>query len=48
VPSGSNIFILQARPETVWSAKPRAANAPEATSAMNYIVSGLLSGRRVS
>ncbi len=48
VPSGSNIFILQARPETVWSAKPKAATAPEATSAMNYIVSGLLSGRRVS
>jgi len=52
VPSGSNIFILQARPETVWSAKAKAEaekNAgKEATSAMNYIVSGLLSGRRVN
>ena len=51
VPSGSNIFILQARPETVWSAKAKAAAADsskEATSAMNYIVSGLLSGRKVS
>ncbi len=51
VPSGSNIFILQARPETVWSAKAKAAAADaskEATSAMNYIISGLLSGRRVN
>ena len=51
VPSGSNIFILQARPETVWSAKAKAAaedSSKEATSAMNYIISGLLSGRKVS
>jgi pyruvate,water dikinase len=53
VPSGSNIFILQARPETVWSAKAEAKAKEEnkaegAASAMNYIVSGLLSGRRVS
>ncbi|MBE7417917.1 MAG: phenylphosphate synthase subunit beta [Ideonella sp.] len=48
VPSGGNIFILQARPETVWSAKAKAASAaPAETSAMNYIVSGLLSGRRL-
>jgi pyruvate,water dikinase len=47
LPSGGNIFILQARPETVWSAKAAAAPAA-ATSAMNYIVSGLLSGRRLS
>lgn len=49
VPAGSNIFILQARPETVWSAKVQTEDrAAEPTSAMNYIVSGLLSGRRVS
>ena len=47
LPSGGNIFILQARPETVWSAKSVSTEAAP-TSAMNYIVSGLLSGRRLS
>ncbi|MCU0804979.1 MAG: hypothetical protein MUF79_07815 [Burkholderiales bacterium] len=54
LPAGGNIFILQARPETVWSAKAEAANAAPAaqetgaTSAMQYILTGLLSGRKVS
>ena len=56
LPSGGNIFILQARPETVWSAKTRpVAPAEEAPatgappgSAMDYILAGLLSGRKVS
>ena len=47
LPSGGNIFILQARPETVWSSKPKAQTTAPVTSAMDYIVSGLLSGRKV-
>jgi pyruvate,water dikinase len=48
LPAGGNIFILQARPETVWSTKaqPAAAAAPT-TSAMDYILGGLLAGRKV-
>ena len=51
LPAGGNVFILQARPETVWSRKEESAAAepaPAATSAMQYILSGLLSGRKVS
>jgi len=50
LPAGGNIFILQARPETVWAAKreAEAANAPKATSAMDFILSGLLAGKKVS
>ena len=47
LPAGGNIFILQARPETVWSSKPKAETAAPVSSAMDYIVSGLLSGRKV-
>ncbi len=45
-----NIFILQARPETVWSEKRKAeeAGAPKATSAMDYILSSLLTGKKVT
>jgi pyruvate,water dikinase len=48
LPSGGNIFILQARPETVWSSKPKVETEAPVASAMNYIVSGLLSGRKLS
>ena len=48
LPAGGNIFILQARPETVWSKKPQNQNAKPAGSAMDYILSGMLTGRRVS
>jgi pyruvate, water dikinase len=47
LPAGGNIFILQARPETVWSSKPKVETTAPVTSAMDYIVSGLLSGRKV-
>jgi pyruvate,water dikinase len=46
LPSGGNLFILQARPETVWSRKPSAATAAPA-SAMDYIVSSMLQGRKL-
>lgn len=46
LPAGGNIFILQARPETVWSAKARTGHGA-AGSAMDYILSGMLAGKRV-
>ncbi|HZL93039.1 MAG TPA: PEP/pyruvate-binding domain-containing protein, partial [Vicinamibacterales bacterium] len=50
LPSGGNLFILQARPETVWSRKsrPDTAEVRAAGSAIDYIVSGMLQGRRLS
>jgi len=47
LPAGGNIFILQARPETVWSARPQAAESRPAASAMDYILSAMLAGRKV-
>ncbi len=48
LPAGGNIFILQARPETVWSAKSQTAAAAAGGSAMDYILSGMLAGKKVS
>ncbi len=48
LPAGGNIFILQARPETVWSDKPVESAAGGARSAMDFILAGLLTGRKVS
>jgi pyruvate,water dikinase len=48
LPAGGNIFILQARPETIWSNKQQAPAVSAHASAMDYIVSSLLTGKRVS
>lgn len=48
LPAGGNIFILQARPETVWSEKSQRAAASSGGSAMDYILSGMLTGKKVS
>jgi len=48
LPAGGNIFILQARPETVWSEKQKAPLATPGASAMDYILSGFLAGKKVS
>ena len=48
LPAGGNIFILQARPETVWSGKSQPAVANAGASAMDYILSGMLAGKKVS
>ena len=45
---GGNILIFQARPETVWSKKPTDQAKAAVGSAMDYILSGMLAGRRVS
>jgi pyruvate,water dikinase len=47
VPESGNIFILQARPETVWSEKQRAPVARSGASAMDYILSSMLAGKKV-
>ncbi len=47
LPAGGNIFILQARPETVWSVRSRAVGSQVAGSAMDYILSAMLSGKKV-
>ncbi|MCK0509999.1 PEP/pyruvate-binding domain-containing protein [Aromatoleum buckelii] len=48
LPAGGNIFILQARPETIWSNRQKTTGAASSTSAMDYIVSSLLAGKRLS
>ena len=48
LPAGGNIFILQARPETVWSKKSQHAGASPGGSAMDYILSSLLTGKKIS
>jgi pyruvate,water dikinase len=47
LPAGGNLFILQARPETVWSRRARPAIASGDGSAMRYIVAGMLEGRKL-
>ncbi len=48
LPFGGNIFILQARPETVWSEKQKPAVAGAGASAMDYILSSMLLGKRLT
>ena len=47
LPSGGNIFILQARPETVWSRKSQPPLAAPGASAMDYILAGMLAGSKI-
>jgi pyruvate,water dikinase len=47
LPAGGNIFILQARPETVWSAKASVAPRDGPKNALEYIVATMVQGQRV-
>jgi pyruvate,water dikinase len=47
LPAGGNIFILQARPETVWSRKAQSTESKPAATAMDYILSAMLTGKKV-
>jgi len=47
LPAGGNVFILQARPETIWSNKKQAPVSAGSASAMDYILSSLLTGKKV-
>ena len=48
LPAGGNVFILQARPETIWSNKQQTPVSAGSASAMDYILSSLLTGKKVS
>jgi len=48
LPAGGNIFVLQARPETVWSQRAQGTGVQPAGSAMEYILSAMLAGKKVS
>jgi pyruvate,water dikinase len=48
LPAGGNIFILQARPETIWSNKQQAPVSSGSASAMDYIVANLIAGKRLN
>ncbi|MBT1076527.1 PEP/pyruvate-binding domain-containing protein [Geobacter grbiciae] len=49
LPFGGNIFILQARPETVWSQKQQPPGAARGgASAMDYILASMLEGKRLN
>ena len=48
LPAGGNLFVLQARPETVWSQKSQPTSAHAGGSAMDYILSSMLAGKKVS
>ena len=47
LPFGGNIFILQARPETVWSQKPVQPTAKPGASAMDHILASMLQGKKL-
>lgn len=49
MPEGGNIFILQARPETVWSNKAVevVSAATTGSSAMDHILSSMMAGKKV-
>ena len=48
LPAGGNLFVLQARPETVWSRKSQSTGASPGGSAMDYILSSMLQGKKLS
>ena len=47
LPAGGNVFILQARPETVWSGRAQSSDTRPAASAMDYILAAMLAGKKV-
>ncbi len=47
LPAGGNIFVLQARPETVWSVRGQNTGTQAAGSAMDYILSAMLAGKKL-
>ncbi len=47
LPIGGNIFILQARPETVWSDKEKPVTTDAGATAMDYILSSMLRGKKL-
>ncbi len=48
LPAGGNIFILQARPETVWSARATAPSAAGPKTALDHILATMIQGQRLN
>lgn len=48
MPTGSNVFILQARPETVWSSHEAPAEPAASKSAIEHILANIMTGRRMA
>jgi len=49
MPTGGNVFILQARPETVWSSRgPAEAPPVAAKSAVEHILASIMAGKKLS
>lgn len=44
--AGSNVIILQARPETVWSSKDPVSISPGGGSALDHIVAAMMAGKK--
>jgi pyruvate,water dikinase len=44
---GSNLFILQARPETVWSSREQAVKVAAANSAVEHILASVMAGKKL-
>ncbi len=48
MPAGGNVFILQARPETVWSSKPKERKSlVKGSNPMDHIVAAMMTGKRL-
>lgn len=47
VPAGGNVFILQARPETVWSSKKKDPVTKKKGSALDHILSSVMAGKEI-
>ncbi len=48
MPTGSNVFILQARPETVWSSQQPPAAPAASKSAIEHILSSIMTGKTMA
>lgn len=48
MPAGSNVFILQARPETVWSSKKAEPVSQGGGTALDHIVAAMMAGKKIT
>ncbi|MFH1139358.1 MAG: PEP/pyruvate-binding domain-containing protein [Pseudomonadota bacterium] len=48
IPAAGHVYILQSRPETVWSAKKAEPLAPAGKSAMDHILASVMAGKRLT
>ena len=48
IPAAGHVFILQSRPETVWSARKAEPVVAPRKSAMEHILASVMTGKRVT